>query len=211
MVIILIILVLLLIFLINQDSEFSKTDPIFKISDLKRNHSIKQSHIDGSVKLNIKVCEENLLLFNKIMKQFDIFYWLSEGTALGVIRENRLLPWDDDVDISFKIEYRDKFVKEALPVLKENGFVIADVFHDGNFITLLRNDEKIDIDIVQKDGKCMALATSNTNYNRDCNNLLSYLNNIHPVQFLETEFNVPGDDYLEFLYSKDWKTPKKDK
>jgi hypothetical protein len=29
------------------------------------------------------------------------------------------------------------------------------------------------------------------------------------VEFLGTTFTVPGEDYLEFLYSSAWKTPKK--
>ena len=29
-----------------------------------------------------------------------INYWVCHGTLLGIIRENRLLPWDHDIDIA---------------------------------------------------------------------------------------------------------------
>ena len=40
-----------------------------------------------------------------------IEYWLEGGTLLGVIRENRLLPWDNDMDISIKEEHYDKLLE----------------------------------------------------------------------------------------------------
>jgi len=41
----------------------------------------------------------------------NIEYWLEGGTLLGVIRENRLLPWDNDMDISIDEKYYDKLVQ----------------------------------------------------------------------------------------------------
>ena len=41
----------------------------------------------------------------------DIDYWLEGGTLLGVVRENRLLPWDNDLDISIKEEEWPKLEK----------------------------------------------------------------------------------------------------
>ena len=205
------IVILILIFIILILILFAplNTNPSYNNFNGIKNSLIKKSHILNIIPLNTLVCKENLLLFNSIMNQFDIFYWISEGTALGAIRENRILPWDDDVDVSFNFEYRDKFINEALPILLKNGFIIGEVRQNNNFIVLLRKNEKLDIDIVQKDGECTANRTKNTNYNIDCNNLIKYLNNIHQITFLGTQFNVPGEDYLEYLYGKDWKIPIK--
>jgi len=183
----------------------------FRVCDYYRNKIIKTLHKYQIVPLNISVCEENLLLFNSIIKQFNIFYWLSEGTALGVIRENRILPWDDDIDVSFNYEYRDIFINKVLPILLKNGFVVAELVNNKNFFSLIRKNEKVDVDIVQINGKCTANRTKNTNYDTRCNNLIPYLKNIKPITFLNTEFYVPGEDYLEYLYGKDWKTPKTSK
>ena len=41
------------------------------------------------------------------LENASIPYWLEGGTLLGIIRENRLLPWDNDMDISmYKIDQR---------------------------------------------------------------------------------------------------------
>jgi len=46
-----------------------------------------------------------------ILDDNNIDYWLEGGTLLGVIRENRLLPWDNDLDISMKEEELSKLKK----------------------------------------------------------------------------------------------------
>jgi lipopolysaccharide cholinephosphotransferase len=46
-----------------------------------------------------------------LLDEYGIEYWLEGGTLLGVIRENRLLPWDNDMDISIKEEYYDKLMQ----------------------------------------------------------------------------------------------------
>jgi phosphorylcholine metabolism protein LicD len=35
-----------------------------------------------------------------ILDKYNVKYWLDFGTLLGIVRENRILPWDDDMDIS---------------------------------------------------------------------------------------------------------------
>jgi len=183
----------------------------FKLYGIIDNDIIKTKHLTFNVKLNTEICTENLFIFDDIMKKNGINYWLSEGTALGVRRDNSFIEWDDDVDVSFWYTGRNDFIKNVLPELKKNGFTIGGVWNEGNFILLQRKGEKLDIDIVQKDKKCMASATSNTKYNKSCNDLMKYLSGIHPVEFLGRTFNIPGDDYLEYLYSKNWVTPLKSK
>jgi hypothetical protein len=187
-------------------------DPIpFRMIDNWENWYIKQTHISFNKPLNENVCAENLLLFNEIMTLHGIPFWLSEGTALGVVRDNSFISYDDDVDVSFMYPHREKFVKEVLPVLKSYGFRVGTSFHYGNFIGLHRKGEKLDVDIVQEGGLCMSTRSVHNNLNVDCNDLLPYLKNMQQVEFLGTIFTVPGEDYLEHLYSSTWKTPKKTK
>jgi len=46
------------------------------------------------------VAETMLAEISTILEQLKIPYVLDNGTLLGIIRENRLLPWDSDMDIS---------------------------------------------------------------------------------------------------------------
>ena len=171
---------------------------------------IKSFHNFKITSLNVKTCEDNLLLFDSIVKSIGIEYWLSEGTALGAIRDGVIMPWDDDVDVSFMYKYKDVFIQKGIPKLSEAGFSIGYIVNKGNFFTFVRNGERMDIDIVQKDGYCNAAKTKNTKFTDQCNDILPYLNDMEKINFLGREFTVPNEGYLEYLYG-DWKTPIKSK
>ena len=47
----------------------------------------------------------------RILDENEIPYIVDNGTLLGIIRENRLIPWDNDVDISVKQDFLDKLIK----------------------------------------------------------------------------------------------------
>jgi phosphorylcholine metabolism protein LicD len=53
---------------------------------------IHQHNIDDAVDLLSKVIE--------VLNRFEIQYYLDFGTLIGAIRDNGLIPWDDDIDIS---------------------------------------------------------------------------------------------------------------
>jgi phosphorylcholine metabolism protein LicD len=38
----------------------------------------------------------------RLMEKSHLNYWLEGGTLLGIVRENRLLPWDNDLDLSIR-------------------------------------------------------------------------------------------------------------
>jgi len=47
---------------------------------------------------------------SRVLKKNDVEFWLESGTLLGIVREKRLLPWDNDVDIAIKEESKDKLL-----------------------------------------------------------------------------------------------------
>ena len=207
MIIYLIILIIIYLFLEYPYGSQSNFKINFSMFNNIKFGIIKTLHIEGIVHLNIKVCEDNLLLLNKIMNENNIPFWLSEGTALGAVRDNAIIPWDDDVDISFMYEYYQTFVNIVLPILKKNNFIVCGIGHNGNFIGLIRNNEKVDIDIVQVDSLCMAGTTKNAN-TVQCNDIIPYISKLKSITFLNNTFNVPGDNYFNFLYGPSWKTPQ---
>jgi hypothetical protein len=54
--------------------------------------TLEGEHHDTAVRLLAGVCEQ--------LDRHRVPYWLEGGTLLGVMREQRLLPWDTDVDLS---------------------------------------------------------------------------------------------------------------
>jgi len=61
-----------------------------------------------------------VLEIDKICKENDIIYYLDGGSAIGAIRHNGFIPWDDDIDIVFTRENWNKFSKVCSTQLPEN-------------------------------------------------------------------------------------------
>jgi phosphorylcholine metabolism protein LicD len=104
------------------------------------------------------VTNDGLEKFRKaviILDRLGIHFWLDQGTLLGCIRENRLLPWDHDIDfgvwnsdsnyISISEEFlKAGFNKEDIPAemsclhfISDNGKKIDITFYEieDNFVT----------------------------------------------------------------------------
>lgn len=62
--------------------------------------------MSGKLKLTGKYNQRAVRMLATVTSILDrngIISWLESGTLLGVVRENRLLPWDNDVDISIDV------------------------------------------------------------------------------------------------------------
>ena len=44
--------------------------------------------------------DSNLIETINILEKNNIPYWLCQGTLLGIIRDNKLIDWDHDIDIA---------------------------------------------------------------------------------------------------------------
>lgn len=68
----------------------------------------------GNLKLtgNIEITARKMLRdVCRILDENNIPYTLEGGTLLGIIRENRLLPWDNDMDLTITDNNLDKLIK----------------------------------------------------------------------------------------------------
>lgn len=78
---------------------------IYSESELKRIQEIEYSVL----KEIIRICDSN-----------GIEYFLSGGTALGAVRHNGFIPWDDDIDIGMTRKNYRKFIQVAPDFLPPN-------------------------------------------------------------------------------------------
>ena len=157
-----------------------------------------------------------------------IEYWLEGGTLLGIIRENRLLPWDNDMDISidekyyndildiiYKTKYRVRtreFNKSNDPFIKGMKRIIK--VTNRKFL-FFKGDVTLDIFIKFK--------KDNKSYWQIGNKKKSvpafFYNNLIKYKFNNKEYLVPElyEEYLTYRYGdwnkviKEWNTFEDDK
>jgi phosphorylcholine metabolism protein LicD len=71
-----------------------------------------------------KILAENLLKdIVSILDDINIIYCLEGGTLLGIYRENRLLPWDSDLDLS-KLDDELHKISHLTKILKKHNYRI---------------------------------------------------------------------------------------
>lgn len=207
-IIILVIIALFCIICIPKYYWGGKSMPDYCFVDSFKNWNIKLGHRFKIKKLDVDVCYENLAIFHDIMEDLKIPFWLSEGTALGFFRDKEIIPWDDDVDVGLMDSYKDRFINEAIPMLKKEGFNVAEarVRKKLRFIALNRKNEKIDVDITGKGYHCIA-----ADYGKyKCDQLLPYLKSFKTIKIKGRNYNLPKLGYIKKLYGEKWNTPVRD-
>lgn len=203
---ILILLIILFIVIINLK--------LFGSEDF--NYSIYDRNISGiyhkTMGAKKEIHKENLFLTDDILKKYNIDYNLSDGTALGSVREKDIIEKDEDVDIEIDIDLLNKF-KSIVEEFKKKGFKIVRFWENKklnsnrrvNLISLYRKYHYIDF---QFSGKGLYCISINDNPPRLCDEFLDLK---YPYQkgFIgDREFKSPSEKYLELLYGKDWRIPK---
>lgn len=170
---------------------------------------------------------DNALIARKMLKDVTNFldingieYWLEGGTLLGVIRENRLLPWDNDIDISVtEVHYHKliSIIKELPYRVRFRTFEKDDSpFKSGvNRLIKIRNRKLIFL----KGEVCLEIFIkfkSNNEYfwqvgNKKKSAPAHYYESLVKYPFDDKEYLVPKqyEDYLTYRYG-DWKTPVKE-
>ena len=70
-----------------------------------------------------RIAEKMMQRITRLLEEHEINYILEAGTLLGVVRENRLLPWDDDVDITITKADEQKLLSN-IKKLKKYGYKV---------------------------------------------------------------------------------------
>lgn len=70
---------------------------------------------DFEIKSNINALGKAIIDVNRIACKNDLKIWLGFGALLGIVREKRLLPWNNDAELGFHYEknYSHKLIKIA--------------------------------------------------------------------------------------------------
>ena len=183
----------------------------------------------GTETLEGKNLIDAMKMLKRVAKQLDkhnVKYSLDAGTLLGVIREQRLLPWDTDMDLAVSRDQLKK-LKKALPRLKLYGYKVR-----------IQPHVKDDPPVCQKDPKIVKVRTRKHFVRRGAVVLdifiktkvddkyvwfegikryakksmaASHLDELTKIQFDNYSYSIPknAEEYLTHRYG-DWKTPVKE-
>ena len=86
---------------------------------------LKQSHIDEEKQLKIKqICINLLKEFVNVCNKYNLTYWIDGGTLLGAARNGKMIPWDDDIDVTMPREdyTRLLFLAKNIPNLFDSNY-----------------------------------------------------------------------------------------
>lgn len=102
----------------------------------------------------VQECEiEMLKLVDEICRKYDLTYFAIGGTALGAVRHNGMIPWDDDIDIAMPREDYNKFLKVLEKDLPE-GYHVQNFFTEPKtpfYFTKIRKDNTLFVEYYLRD------------------------------------------------------------
>lgn len=81
------------------------------------------------------LCTFILEEIDRVCKILDIHYFAYAGTALGSVRHQGFIPWDDDADVALLRDDYERFIREAPKHLRE-PFIIQDVHNTKNWSSI---------------------------------------------------------------------------
>jgi len=154
-------------------------------------------------------CKRVLKDVYEAFRAHHIEFWLSEGTALGIRRDNDIISHDDDIDIVVRRSDYDATLSGPFRDLLKNGYRVAKIWNKGYFITLVRNNIYLDITFDEQ-GKLSLDPAKYTlpwkrfkpNYRVDDD-----IKSLRDIEFMGLQFRIPDDNYLVYHYGKDWTIP----
>jgi phosphorylcholine metabolism protein LicD len=164
---------------------------------------------------DIKITDENVIQkLYVIMKNFDevcrfknIPYFACAGTILGAIRHKKIIPWDDDLDVTVEVNDMDRLTNEVFPILFDKGFSIirGTLTHNYRLVITGTVYPYMDIFFFRKVGKNLVSKSMyyGLMYPKEKNLPLSMIYPLKRYKLGAIEINGPnkGIDYLKKIYS----------
>ena len=153
------------------------------------------------------IAAERLKEVKRIFDDQGIVFWLGSGTCLGCIRENRFIPWDDEMDTASVIGMHgldEETIYRTANVFKENGFYprISDSTRYMG-VGLVK-------DGIRTDWTCHRIFNGAAIEFPGVKLPLHLFTQPMEIEFIGQKFLVPNppEEYLRLKYGPEWRTPK---
>lgn len=175
--------------------------------------------VNKNINLSIPIVERKNVYseINNVINFLNKFkscnYFFSCGTALGLVREGKLLDWDTDVDIDI-LEPTELIINNIIDNMQALGYSYQRVLKKGKrysqIVFIKAPYHSIDFCFWYKDKNSFINDVPETNIFKRSHPFEIY-KEFKNVRIQNIEFKIPSDtgSYFSLLYGNDWKTPKK--
>lgn len=144
---------------------------------------------------------------------FKIIYWFDSGSLLGIVRDNKFLEWDNDIDLGVNSQQLKSFLR-FLNELKKNEYYIVRYYYKNTIFKVKiynrQNSKSIDINIFKNIGDYMICPQFISSEFLNSNKLLPRLLNKFQ-KFMNRRFfrKIVFDNFLNRLLRKEayWVVP----
>ena len=178
-----------------------------------------------SEKKAVQFMHQNVSVMNKA----GIDFWIEGGTLLGALRDNKLIPWDHDLDFGMKYESEAQ-MKRLIRKLRRHFYVSVRSFPKTSKIWQLGNYRVLKIfprkNLLFKEELCLdlfvyyegtlpgkdELVYKYVVWDRNAYHRKEFFDTTDTIHFYGGEVPVPSnaEQFIEVKYGKDWRTPIKE-
>jgi hypothetical protein len=183
-------------------------------SRMETSNAADTAALDESIKtvqpVDVRVAAELLREAKQILDKQGITFALFSGTCLGAVRDNQLIPWDDDIDLGSVLGLNgltEEKIERVADTFRDNGFIAGISPQDRYIAVLLLKDS------VRIDWSSFRIIDDCTFHYPGVRIQGSMLRDLKEVELMgeKLKFHVPNppEEYLRLKYGKDWTVPKK--
>lgn len=162
-------------------------------------------------KRNLHDAMKLLIDFRNTLDYCHINYYCNWGLLLGLVRDGMPIIWDTDLDVTIFKQDVNKFIHNAIPLLKGRGCYVVDMNKclDSD-AWIIRDGECIEVNWVEKIGDKYIYSPNRCKLSCPAYHI-DKLDTIKVMDFDKDEFKIPSDveNYLKGWYGESWKTPQK--
>ncbi len=156
----------------------------------------------GIKQIDKEIATDNLLLLKNFLYKNGIFFQLTAGTLLGAIRESDFISHDEDIDLAFNDNDRNR-VLNLLPSLRNFGFELCR-YDRRDLYSIMRNEEYIDLYFFKPFKQGLSICSGWVVKETHLTESITY-------KFKGEDFLIPQNykEYLVVEYGENWMIPVK--
>ena len=158
--------------------------------------------------IDVAIAKEMLSEAKEIMDRLGVAFFLRQGTCLGAVRDNELIPWDDDLDLGSVIGLNglnEGYIDRVVAAFRDHGYFVK-VDRNGHYINAAMIKSSI-----RMDWACYRMIDGNIFHYPGIRLPIRLFTGLKEIEFIGEKFLVPNppEEYLRIKYGPSWMTPKK--